>query len=361
MKRVSAKAITVPAALLALVAAVLLLFVGHSRAIVAATHLVAAGRAVFVVTDHAIVVAAISDPRIPNSHPPAIVPIGGGSIGVMVGPIEWDQGTKRTRFDAELPTLASNTARHIDQAPDNEPSDVEKLGISTLEMLRPMVEEIHDKIELPKGQPYFELVVADYASDYGPEIWSIRYQVRQRLLQTDFWNSEIQRPGYFQLYPPPKGQPHSPVEIQYPAAGEPSLLDRLVRHDPAFDAIRGYSNDMAQAADAYARSSTAKLPPQPIASFLRSALPLMNTTNTTKTSGAPATNANAGSAVATKRPAASTLIREGVLEMALLEDRRGFQWLLPPAEGEPAPSNQEQQQDPGAPTLRKYTPPREQQ
>ena len=93
----------------------------------------------------------------------------------------WNQGSagKTVRLDAELPQAAANATRRPTQtnvAPDpNEPSDIEQIGVGVLELLRPLVGQLHRKLDLAPDEPLVELLLADYAENYGPEIWSLKY------------------------------------------------------------------------------------------------------------------------------------------------------------------------------------------
>src|SRR5262249_36975648 len=197
----------------------------------------ASGRVVFCVVDHSIVIGAIADSAAPSAVIPAIVPIGSNYVGVLLGAVNWDapEGSpvKSAHLDAQLPPIARFAARRQANPQPDELSDFEKMGVAVLEELRPFVHEIHSKINLPAGQPLFQLVLADAAEGYVPEIWSIEYRVEQDALRNDYWNTRIQRPAYRQLYPPEKGQPRVAVEVVYPKKSEPSLLDRVVRRDSA--------------------------------------------------------------------------------------------------------------------------------
>jgi len=287
----------------------------------------AAGRVVFAVTDQAIVVAASAGDTAPGSRLPAIVPMG-SYVGVLMGPIEWSSAnspSKPIRLDAELPQTIANATRRVAEAEFNQPTDIERIGIATLELLRPLVDNIHHRLDIAPDQPLIELLLADYAVDYGPEIWSLQYRVRQQSVGNDYWTTRVQRPAYHQLYPPERGRPRTLVEVQNPRTSQPGLLDRLTRHDPAFDPIRSASAEMIRAVSAILGGSVSKVPAGIMADFLRAALPV----------------ADGGTAR---------------LTMGLLDARRGFQWQLPPEQPLPLPA-QTRPQEPGAPTLRQYTPP----
>ena len=242
-----------------------------------AAALFSSGRAVICVTTHDILIGAIADGNDSPPRPPVIVPIGSNYIAVLMGAVNWAPGgatPQSQRLEVQLPRAIGSAVRRLRDPAPNMPSDIERMGVATLEFLRPLVEGLHGRLNLPPGQPFFQLVLADWAADYGPEVWSVEYRVEQDELRGGYWNSRIQRPGYYQLYPPEKGQPRTPVEIQYPKRAAAALLDRLVRHDPAFDGVRASSPDVTEAASLYAGSISKAKSAEPLAKFLLAALPV---------------------------------------------------------------------------------------
>ena len=139
----------------------------------------AAGRVIFCVTRDSIIAAAIGGGGEVGSRPPAVLPVGPGRIGVLLGAIEWtapDAG-KATRLDAELQAVAAKALRRPTQKATDQASEIEAIGVGMLEEIRPLVDEIHHKLDLPPDEPLVELIIADYVLDYGPEIWSLKYHV----------------------------------------------------------------------------------------------------------------------------------------------------------------------------------------
>ncbi len=193
-----------------------------------------------------------------------------------------------------------------------------------LEEIRPLVDQIHHKLDLPPDEPLVELILADYQQNYGPEIWSLQYRVRQQDLGNDFWQTRILRPAYVQLYPPEKGQPHTFVEVDYPAAvPRLQLTERLAQHNPQFDRIANSSREISQAIAFIAAGNSTKALSSPASDFLRAAIPL------------------AGG-------------NEGNLVMALLDMNTGFQWVLAPQQ--PDSRRQGAQRARCAPSLRNRGP-----
>jgi hypothetical protein len=293
----------------------------------------ATGRVVFCVTRDAIIVAATSGGGEIGSRPPAVLPVSSGRIGVLLGAIDWTApGTaKATRLDSELPAAAANALRRPRQKPAEEPSEIEDIGVGMLEQIRPLVDQIHHKLDLPPDEPLVELILVDYVLNYGPEIWNLQYRVRQENLGNDYWQTRILRPAYVQLYPPEKGQPHTFIEADYPATiPQLQLAQRLAQPDPQFGRIAHSSRDVSDALAFIAAGNSTKAPSSPTSDFMRAAIPL------------------AGG-------------NEQNLVIALLDMNRGFQWLLAPQE--PIPPGKTQTQpgqtqpaEPDAPSLRKRGP-----
>jgi len=285
----------------------------------------AAGRVVFCVTHDAIIVAATSGGGEVGSRPPTVLPVSPGRVGVLLGAIEWTVPStgKITRFDADLPSVASDALRRPAQKPLDQPSEIEDIGVGMLEEIRPLVEQIHHKLDLAPDEPLVELILADYVQNYGPEIWTLQYRVRQENLGVDFWQTRILRPAYFQLYPPEKGQAHTFVEADYPAnVPRLDLAEHVARRDPQFERIGNSSRESSQAFDLIAGGNSMKALSSPVSDFMRAAIPLAGGDNQS-------------------------------LVMALLDMDRGFQWILAPQKPIPAgkaPS------EPDAPSLRQRGP-----
>jgi len=152
-----------------------------------------AGHVVWCVTRDSILVAAVGGGDEQGSHLPAILPISSFRMGVLLGAVDWNQGSagKAVRLDAELPQAAANATRRptkTNAAPDpNEPSDIEQIGVGVLELLRPLVSQLHRKLDLAPNEPLVEVLLADYAENYGPEIWSLKYRIQQDNLGNDYW------------------------------------------------------------------------------------------------------------------------------------------------------------------------------
>jgi hypothetical protein len=285
----------------------------------------ATGRVVFCVTHDAIIVAATSGGGEVGSLSPAMVPVSPGRIGVLLGAIDWTApGTgKTTRFDSDMPAVAANALRRPAQKSFDQPSEIEDIGVGLLEEIRPLVDQIHHKLDLGPDEPLVELILADYVQDYGPEIWSLQYHVRQEIVTTDYWQTRILRPAYYQLYPPEKGQPRTFIETDYPATlPQLQLAQRVAQHDPQFQRIGNSSKEISQAVELIAAGNSNKALASPTSDYLRAVIPI------------------------------ATGDQQNLI-MAILDMNRGFQWVLAPEK--PVPAGKAPA-EPDAPSLRRRGP-----
>src|SRR5207245_3078492 len=59
--------------------------------------------------------------------------------------------------------------------------DLELIGTAFLEKLRPLVGQLHHKVDFSPNDPVFEMVIIGYApGDYGPEVWVVEYHMEQQ-------------------------------------------------------------------------------------------------------------------------------------------------------------------------------------
>jgi hypothetical protein len=294
----------------------------------------AAGRVVLCVTGDTILVASIDGGGAPGSRPPAITPLGAGRLAVVLGAADWTIGdaSKPSQLDAELARLVREATRPPSGDPQGEQaSDIESIGVTVLEYLRPMVNEIHRKLDLAADEPLLELVLAGYVRDYGPEIWRLRYRVQQRHFGNDYWDTRPLRPAYEQLYPPEKDQPQTFIETQYPPRLAPLGLLRATQTNSQLQRVRTSSEDVSKAIDSVLAGESRKAAARPVAEFLRAAIPVL-----------------AGS--------------QASLAIGALDESDRFQWLLAPADPLPAPTDSEpgrpQEPEPQRPSLRRAPPSR---
>src|SRR5271170_307704 len=180
----------------------------------------AGGRVIIHVARDKIVFAAIDQPVEPNSIPPRVLSIDRDHIGVLLGASEWHltSDPKPVRMDRDFPRVPGKNP-HYSADTDEVAPDLDVIGVAFLERLRPLVAQLHHKIEFKPNEPLFEVVLIGFApDDYGAEVWTIEYRIHQDEIATrgDYWQTRLLRPRFTQLYPPEKKEPKKLVEVRYP-------------------------------------------------------------------------------------------------------------------------------------------------
>src|SRR5260370_40397103 len=166
----------------------------------------AGGRDIVHVAKDVIVFAAIDQPVERKSIPPRVMDLDAAHIGVLFGASEWriPSDPKPVRLDRNFQRVTRADPRY-QSAPGEGETDLETIGIAFLEKLRPLVAQLHHKLEFSPDDPIFQIVVICYApNDYGPEVWVMEYRMGQEQVATrgDYWQTRLQRPRFTQLYPP---------------------------------------------------------------------------------------------------------------------------------------------------------------
>jgi hypothetical protein len=283
----------------------------------------AGGRVIVHVAKDLIVFAAIDEPLELKSVPPRVVDLDGTHVGILLGASEWQTPAdpRPVRLDRNFQRLGKKDERYASYAGDAEP-DLETIGIAFLEKLRPLVSQLHHKLELNEITPILEVVVIGYGPNYGPEVWTVQYRLEQQEIATrgDFWQTRVLRPRFEQLYPPEKHSPHLPVETRFPSnAKGPTVAELIQGNDPR---IARLSEDgrFLKVVNSIQKGEAQKAAATDSVEFLRALLPLI----------APGSRFILGT---------------------LAEDR-GFNWVVPPEE--PVEKVKEDKNRPAdAPTLRK--------
>ena len=279
---------------------------------------------VHVAHDDKIIFAAIDQPVEANSIPPRVMSVDSSHIGVLLGASEWrlPADPKPVRLDRDFPHVSGKNP-HYEPSPDAPDPDLDTIGIAFLERLRPLVAQLHHKIEFKPDEALFEVVLIGFAPDnYGPEVWTIEYRIQQDEIATrgDYWQTRVLRPRFTQLYPPEKRAPKTLVETRYPESSKDPTLQHLIegnypdienlsKGEPKFLKVME-SIDHGQANKAAAQDST---------EFMRAVLPVI-----------------AGN---------SKFI------LGTMTDR-GFDWVVPPEEPVEK-AKEDKERPPEAPTLRK--------
>jgi hypothetical protein len=289
----------------------------------------AAGRVIIAVVKDVILIATLEDPIEVQTRPPIPVQLSSKRAGIILGPVEWFSPSSQqelAQINRELPHLRAReiaNTPHLGQTQEGaEATDIEAIGQGLLERLNHVVQDLHERITLPAGEPFVELIVADFQPGYGPEVWQLTYSLKQSPERGDFWDTHVLRPVYLQYWPPEKGQLHTLVEFHYPPGdATPTLLDLLRQNDPRLQRIRT-DPKMAEVAQRFLDGQSGKIPSGDATQFLRAALEAIAPPKARET-------------------------------MASIGFETGFDWILqPPPEPERLPSPKEKERPADAPTLR---------
>ena len=288
----------------------------------------AGGRVLIHVTRDSILFAAIDHPLEAKSVPPRVTSLGSSHIGIFFGASEWQSPAqpRPIRLDRDIPDVRVSRNQQYQLPAGSGETDLEEIGVVFLEKLRPLVSQLHHKIDLKPDEPLVEIVLVGYAPEgYGPEVWTIDYQVEQDSIggKTDFWQTHILRPRFTQLYPPEKHQPKTLLELCFPADLQAIPLTGLIQqNDSGIARLRSSDARFAKVVDQIEHGQANKSSPQDAADFLRAALPLL---------------------------AGNSRFIEGQLG-----ESGGFEWIVPPEE--PVDKQQraeDKDRPPDAPTLRR--------
>jgi hypothetical protein len=294
---------------------------GHEDEIVAN---LAGGRVIIHVARDTIILAAIDHPVERNSIPPRVMDLDGTHVGVLLGASEWQipADPKPIRLDRNFQRVTTIDP-HYQASPDAEP-DLESIGSTFLEKLRPLVAQLRNKLDFSPDDPIFQIVVVGFApNDYGPEVWVVEYRLEQEQVATrgEYWQTRILRPRFTQLYPPEKHAPRTLVESRYPPDMKgPTLREMIQSNDPQVVGIAAGQPRFEKVIENLHGGQAQKAVAADSIDFMRAVLPVI-----------------AGDAR---------------YVLGRMEERGGFEWIVPPAE--PIEKAQEDKnRPPEAPTLRK--------
>jgi hypothetical protein len=292
----------------------------------------ASGHVVIAVVKDAILIGTVETPIEPQTHVPTPVELSRERAGIILGAVDWfSPSVQKTlgRLDLELPHLhsevpAPKAAPHLAQSQGgDEAADIEVIGQGLLERLNGLASAIHGKLDMSAKEPIALLIIADYLSNYGAEVWTATYTMKQAQQRGDFWDTSVLRPVYLQFYPPEKGQPHTVLEFNYPSEGAgPTLLSLLQSGDPRLSKVKASDPKMAEVAAQFTRGESNQTLAVDALQFLRASLDAIAPPNSRQT-------------------------------MVVIQPQAGVQWILaPPAEPQ-QPEKLQQPRPPGAPTLAK--------
>jgi hypothetical protein len=292
----------------------------------------AGGRVIVHVTkDDVILFATIDHPVEAGSVPPRLLQLDSTHVGILLGASEWREPAdpKPIRLDKDYHSVSARDAHYARDPTQAEP-DLEAIGVSFLERLRPLTSALHHKIDMRKDDPLFEIVVIGYGSNhYGPEVWTVEYRIEQAEIGTraEYLETRILRPRFEQLYPPEKKAPRFLVETRYPADIEgPTMMEMIQGGDSRVAKLRDSDPRMAKVVEAISRGQAQKADALPATDFMRALLPL--------------------------------IVGKSSFAMGKMEEQGGFDWIVAPEE--PVEKVRKEDKDkedkdrpPEAPSLRK--------
>src|SRR5580658_476262 len=246
----------------------------------------AGGRVIVHVARDKIVFAAIDQPVEPNSIPPRVLSIDHSHIGILLGASEWHltSDPKPVRLDRDFPHVPGKNPRYSGD-PEEVAPDLDVIGVAFLERLRPLVAQLHHKIEFKPDEALFEVVIIGFAPhDYGPEVWTVEYRVQQEEIATrgDYWQTRLLRPRFEQFYPPEKKAAKTLVEIRYPdiaqaaQAQEPTLQQLIEGSDPEIANLSHGEPKFTKVMENIDHGQANKAVPEDATDFLRAVLPLIS-------------------------------------------------------------------------------------
>jgi len=276
--------------------------------------------------DDVIIFGAIDQPIEAGSAPPRVMQLDATHLGVLLGASEWrlPADPKPIRLDKDYQRIGPRDPRYRGDPSEAEP-DLETIGVSFLETLRPLTSQLHHKIEIASDEPLFEIVIIGFAPNhYGPEVWTVEYRVQQEQVgvRAEYWQTRILRPRFTQIYPPEKHAPRTIVEARYPADVKgPSVMEMIQGNDPRVAQLRSGDQRFGRVVEAVDRGQAQKAVSLDAADFMRALLPLI-----------------AGK---------STFV------LGKMDDEHGLDWIVPPEEPVEKTNKEDKDRPPEAPTLRK--------
>jgi hypothetical protein len=241
----------------------------------------AGGRVIIHVARDKIVFAAIDQPVEANSIPPRVLSIDRDHIAVLLGASEWHltSDPKPVRLDRDFPRVPAKNPHYAADSDEVAP-DLDVIGVAFLERLRPLVSQLHHKLEFKPDEALFEVVLIGFApNDYGPEVWTIDYHIHQEEIATrgDYWQTRLLRPRYTQLYPPEKKAPKTLVEVRYPETVPGPTLQQLIQgNDPEIESLSKGNPKFLKVMESIDRGQPNKAAPEDATDFMRAVMPLIS-------------------------------------------------------------------------------------
>lgn len=284
---------------------------------------------VHVAKDDLILFATIDHAVETGAPPPRILSLDNTHIGILLGASEWREPAdpKPIRLDRDYQAVGRRDPHYAD--PSGAEPDLETVGVTFLERLRPLTSQLHHKIEIKKDDPLFEIVIIGFgANHYGPEVWTVEYRIEQSEVGTreGYLQTRILRPRFEQLYPPEKKAPRFVVETRYPDFAGPTVMELIQGGDPRVAKLRSSDPKIEKAVDLISRGQAQKADDGAATDFLRALLPLISD--------------------------------KATFTMGKMLEQGGFDWIVPPEEPVEEPkAGDDKDRPPEAPSLRKRTTP----
>jgi len=286
-----------------------------------------AGRVMVCVARGGIVVATVQKSLEAESRPPVLAELSGKRVAILLGATEWisPAGEPAVRMEREAPRVMGALGGGGPRLSEGTANDLEGLGLGLLEPLRAAAQRLVQKVDIARDEPLLEVVLLGYLEEYGPEMWTLRYRIVQEPLRGEYWQTRVLRPLYTQVYPPEKGDPRTLMEVRYPPTtveDAPTLLELLQRKDPRLARLRHADKLTAEAVEKILAGESQKAPLEGVVTLLHGAL-------------------------------LATLAEDEVLAFAVIDEQKGFAWMVP--QRLPVERAEEEKKDrpTGAPTLRK--------
>ncbi|HXY01683.1 MAG TPA: hypothetical protein VEI54_12240 [Candidatus Limnocylindrales bacterium] len=240
----------------------------------------AGGRVLIHVTQDAIIFSAIDHPLEAKAVPPRVATIGSTHIGIFFGASEWQipAQPRPIRLERQLEDVRpAETGAY--RPPGSGEEDLEIIGVTFLEKLRPLVSQLHHRFDLKPDEPLVEIVLIGYApKQYGPEVWLIDYNVEQESVgsRSEYWQTHALRPRFTQLYPPEKHAAKNLVEVRFPSELEGLPLMALIQqNDPRIARLCSSEQRFAKVVEQLEHGQANKSNSEDAADFMRAALPLL--------------------------------------------------------------------------------------
>src|SRR5579871_3744389 len=281
---------------------------------------------VHVAKDDLILFATIDHPVETGAPPPRLVSLDTTHVGILLGASEWREpaAPKPIRLDRDYQSVGRHETNYAN--PTGAEPDLETIGVTFLERLRPLTSQLHHKIEIKKDDPLFEIVIVGFgANHYGPEVWTVEYRIEQSEIGTreGYLQTRILRPRFEQLYPPEKKAPRFLVETRYPEnlAG-PTVMELIQGGDPRVAKLRSSDPKIEKAVELISRGQAQKADDEASTDFLRALLPLISD--------------------------------KATFALGKMQEQGGFDWVVPPEEPvEKAKGGEDKNRPADAPSLRK--------